>query len=204
MVTKRAHIVSILLLIGIASLQFQCNKGLRCAETVYGFGISIKAYPDNEILKIGDTLWFDINEATTLKDGTGNMVDYSGAVNLGCVVNFDRLSPANQFTEASADRFRFLLNKGQQTQSIDATFAREYLFREENGLYLFQLGIIPKDTGTFRVLFSDAANVYRKQDKCTKATFSLLFKNTDQHYYLSPFYNGDTSLVGRDYYFKVY
>jgi hypothetical protein len=201
--TRKIEIV-LLMMVGFASLQFQCNKRLGCEKNVYGFSMGITAYPDKDSVKVGDTIWFDINEPTTLNNGqTGNMVDYSGAANLGCVVNFDRLSAANEFTEGSAGKFQILLNKGIQTRSIDSSFAREYLFREENKFYLFEIGIIPKDTGTYRILFSDAANVYRKKDNCTKAVFYLLFKNTDQHYPLNPFYNGDTTLIGRDYYFRV-
>jgi hypothetical protein len=205
MVTKRPYLILLPLLVGFASLQFQCNKRLGCEKNVYGFSMGIKAYPDKDSVKVGDTIWFEINEPTTLEDGISrNMIDYSGAANLGSVMNFHHLSPDNEFTEPSAEKFRIILSKGRQVSSRDSTFERQYLFREENQLYLFKIGVIPKDSGTFRVFFTDAANVYRNQDECTKATFSILFEHTNQHYYLSPTYNGDTTIRGGDYYFKVY
>jgi hypothetical protein len=156
-------------------------------------------------VKVGDTIWFEINEPTTLEDGISRtMIDYSGAANLGSAVTFNRLSSTNEFTERAAGKFRILLNKGVQTRSIDSSFAIEYLFSEVNEHYLFKIGIIPKDTGTYGLIFSNAANVYRKNDQCTKASFSILFENTNQHYPLNPFYTGDTTIRGGDYYFKVY
>jgi len=203
--TKRTYVVLLLLIVGVACLQFQCNKSLDCANNRYGFEIGIKAYPDKDSVKVGDTLWLEMNEPTTLKDGgTGNMVDYSGAANLGSVISFHRLSPANEFTEPSAGKFKMLLIEGRQVESIDSTWERQYLFAELDQFYVFKIGIISKDTGIFRLIFSNAANIYRNSDRCTKAAFSINFKNTDQHYHLNPFYTGDTSIVGGDYYFRVY
>ena len=80
---------------------------------------------------------------------------------------------------------------------------REFQFVQQNDRYLFKLGIIPKEVGVFGVGFSNAANVYRKNDACTKANFTINFKGTNQHYYLNPNFQGGPPPTGGDYYFKV-
>jgi hypothetical protein len=166
--------------------------------------MAIKAYPDKDSITIGDTIWLTIDESTTLKDvQTGRIIEYSNAANLGSAIGFHKLSATNQFTVGAAEQFNFKIVIGTELNNADPTYLREYSFEQANNHYLFKLGVIPTQTGTFRLFFSNAANVYRKQDKCTKANFTLNFKNTNQHYYISPTYQGGV-LTGGDYYFKVY
>lgn len=196
--------IALMLIICVMSYSFQCQKKLGCQETVFNFQMGIKAYPDKDTINVGDTIWLEIIEPVTLTDvQTGRTVDFSGAANLGSALAFHKLSTDNRFTIPAADKFMFLLQKGEQVASLDPSYGRQYLFVEETGTYLFRLGIIPKESGVYSILFSNAANVYRKNDECTKAAFGLNFKNTNQHYYLHPFYTGGPTPVGGDYYFKV-
>ena len=80
---------------------------------------------------------------------------------------------------------------------------KEFRFEDNNGFYKFKLGIIAKKKGIFGLIFSNAANVYRKSDACTKAFFTINFIQTNQHYYLNPNFQGGPTPVGGDYYFKV-
>lgn len=68
--------------------------------------------------------------------------------------------------------------------------------------------MIPKDTGRYVITISDAVNVYRKNDKCTKASFSINFSQTNQHFYLLNEWRPDLILDDNGkrhvYYFKVY
>jgi hypothetical protein len=193
------------LLISYLGIWASCNKSFDCAENVYSFGLGIRAYPDKDSIHVGDTVWFEINEPTTLKDlQSGTDVDYSGAENLGSFVSFSELVNADPKWIDAASKFSFKLNQGSDVTSANFGLGREYIFDERNGRYVFKLGIIPKQNGIFSILFSNAANVYRNNNKCPKASFGLNFVNTDQHYYLSPFYTGGPTPVGGDYYFKVY
>jgi hypothetical protein len=178
--------------------------GVDCARVKHGFELSLTAYPDRDTVKTFDTIWFEVNEPTTLKDAfTGQMMDYSGAENLGSTISFSALSSSGQFTVKAANRFNYIVVEGREIQSVDATLYKDFFFIEKNGRYVFKLGIIPKDTGLYSILFSNAANVYRSNDKCTKAGFGLNFNNTNQHYYLNPFYIPGTNPKGGDYYFVV-
>jgi hypothetical protein len=53
----------------LVSMHATCNKRLDCARTVYGFELSIKAYPNKDSVRVADTIWLEIYESTTLKDG---------------------------------------------------------------------------------------------------------------------------------------
>ncbi len=82
------------------------------------------------------------------------------------------------------------------------------IFNEENGNYVFKLSVIAKDTGKYVLTISNAANVYRENDKCTKAAFTINFASTNQHFYFLQQWRPDLTLneAGKTkvYYFKVY
>ncbi|MHA4845771.1 hypothetical protein ACX0G7_16475 [Flavitalea antarctica] len=163
----------------------------------------IKAYPDSESINLRDTIWFEITSSTQFKDeATGIFVDYDKAQNLGTYLSFAGLLKDSIFP-VTVDKFDFILKKGLESKSTDIRLRKEYNFPDVRNRYEFLLGIVPKEKGTFSVLFSRAANVYRSDDKCTKATFSINFVDTDQHYELHPFFVGNTGLKGGDYYFVV-
>jgi len=201
MATNKSSCFLLLFLTVILSSSMQCKKIVGCAETIYNFEIGVKAYPDIDSITIGDTIWFEVNTPSLLKDVNGQMVDYSTAANLGSAVSFHTLSEDNQFTIKSVNKFDYLLKEGTQLKITDDLI--EYSFSEKNGNYLFKLGIIAKEKGTYGLIFSNAANVYRNNDKCTKASFNINFHNTNPHYNLNPNFQGGPIPVGGDYYFKV-
>lgn len=191
-------------LFSIISFGSTCKKNVNCIENLYSFQMGIKAYPNKDSVNIGDTVWFEIKEPVNLKDYTSNnQINYSGAENFGSVLSFLQLAQLNTFTIKAVKSFDFIVSKGSETNVVDPSFEKQYIFVEENGYFLFKLGIIPKEKGVYVIVFSNAANVYTKSDKCTKASFIINFKETDQHYYLNPNFQGGPTPVGGDYYFKV-
>lgn len=192
-----------IILICIISYGFQCNKRIGCGGTVHNFEFQIKAYPNLESIKLGDTLWFEINNSTTIVDiSSGREIDWSNASNLTTVLYFHMLSGLNEFSIDAANRFNVILINGKVVGNNVSNSRKEIKFDETDNQYKLLVGISPNEKGTFRLAFSNAANVYRKDDKCSKSNFILNFKETNQHYYLSPTYQGG-NLVGGDYYFKV-
>jgi hypothetical protein len=206
---SRINITFLLLLTGITFLmpKCDCNKslGLDCATTKYNFLIAAKVYPDKDSLNIGDTVWLEINEPVIFKDISTNAdIDYGGASNLGTVLTFNKLVGVNNI-EYSLDKFNYVVVKGMQLKKTNLDI--EFSFIEENRNYLFKLGIIPKEKGVFRFSISNAANVFRKNDNCTKANFALNFKETQLHGYFFKIFDPtaviDSSNKGNTYYFKV-
>lgn len=201
---NKIHATLFLLFLAVISICSQC-KDLDCREQVFSFEIGIKAYPDKDSIRVNDTIWLEVNEQTTLKDlQTGSIIDFSGAANLGSAIGFKKYSSVTgQFTTDAVEKFNFYLIKGTEVPNRTPSLYKEYFFAEENG-YVFRLGVIPKETGTFVLVFSNATSVVRKRDNCTKASFVLNFKKTNQHYYLNPNFVGGPVAPGGDYYFKVY
>lgn len=182
----------------------KCKKlQIDCTQVKYSFKLPVKAFPDKDTINIGDTIWLEINESVTFKNTDGNLINYSGAANLGSAIGFSyRDTNLKQWVDA-ADQFFFFLSKGTESTNTNPKLYREYLFSEQNGIYAFKLGVIPKRKGLYSLILSNSNNTYRNSDKCTKANFSIIFQNTNQHYSLSPFYVPGTNPTGRDYYFFV-
>ena len=84
----------------------------------------------------------------------------------------------------AVNQFFFFLSKGRESNSTNLKLYKEYLFSEQNGIYLFKLGVVPKLHGLFRLVFSNSNNTYRKDDKCTKANFIIDFKETNHNRHL--------------------
>ena len=199
--------IGILLCITIASIFSTCKEGgLGCANAVYSFELGIKANPDFDVIHLGDTIWLEINSPTTFTDIASNsMVNYSGASNLGSAIGFGQFIGKDTVKEV-ANLFDYKLLNGIPVNNTFVSKIREYLFVEQQNQYLFKLGIVPKQKGIFGIGVSNAANVYRKNDNCTKANFIINFVNTKQHYYLNPNINSsntDTTKPSGSYYFKV-
>ncbi|RZM23850.1 MAG: hypothetical protein EOO88_24820 [Pedobacter sp.] len=176
---------------------------MDCADSSFSFELNVIAFPALDSIQSGDTIWLEVNSPVQFIDrNTGIVVDYSGAKNLGSAIGFQKLSAENMFDIAAVRNFRYTIRKGTEITSRNAELYKEYNFAESGGKYTFLLGVTPTETGTFRLVFSNAGNVVRRNDNCTKAGFEIDFKDTHQHLYLDPNYvPGDSG--GGAYYFKV-
>jgi hypothetical protein len=199
----RVIFIPIISIISLSLQKCNCSKG-SCLDEKYFFEIYAKATPVLDSILINDTIWFEINESVNLKDMISNrIINYTDAGNLGSAVGFEELLGNSQRKDAVGD-FNYVLISGIEISSVNSARFKEYIFKEESGRYIFRLGIIPKKTGIFRMGFSDAANVYRKIEGCTKAYFMILFKDTNQHLYFNDQNFGITTpLPSNMYCFKV-
>jgi hypothetical protein len=195
--------LAILLTISIVFKKCSCTKD-GCFNETYSFEIFVKGSPDFDSILINDTIWFEINEPVALKDITSNrIIDFNNSANLGSAIAFGELLGNSQEKDAVVD-FNYALISGVETSSVNPARFKEYLFKEESGKYIFRLGVIPKKAGIFRLGFSDAANVFRKNQACGKAYFKIRFKETNQHLYFNDQNFGiSTPLPSNMYCFKV-
>jgi hypothetical protein len=203
---KKNCIMACTLISAFLFIKAGCSKTpLDCANTKYSFQLPVKAYPDKDTVNTGDTIWLEINEGTSFKNGqSGEIVDYSGASNLGSVLSFGNYNTVlKSWTNESPNSFSLVISNGYGKLVNQTAIDIEYLFSEKDKKYIFLLGVVPKKSGLFSLLFSNSNNTYRKNDKCTKANFNILFENTNQHYPLNPFYIPGTNPRGGDYYFVV-
>ena len=177
---------AILLLFCTILIYATCKKNSDCANTVYAFSSEIKAYPDVDSINIGDTIFLELNQPIISKDvNSGVQIDYRNAANFGTAIGFaEFISPNNINTEV-ASKFNYALIRGIEQIRQDSIKFREFPFVEINQFYKFKLAVVPKFKGVFKLFVSNAANVYRIDDKCTKAGFVINFTNTNQHLYLN-------------------
>ena len=182
----------------------------NCSDTSYSFDINARIFPDEDSISIGDTIWIEASSPTTLTDKlSGEEVDYGGATNMGIaiqIVSFHGGSVSNTGAFHVLDSFHYVLVNGQLTAQDDN--AINYLYDAVDNSYKFKLGIIGERTGTYGLSVSDAINVYRQKDKCSKATYTMQITDTDQHLYLyqnsRPGYEISSYEMTHVYCFKVY
>lgn len=197
-----------LLITAMACSFSTCKKGgLGCANSVYSFQLGESITPDKDSIRIGDTIFLNVNTSTKLTDlQTGALVEYNNTSNLGNVVTLLRFLTVN--TQGAVNNFSLVLLKGTEVSAVDPLSQKDVLFVEENGNYKFNLAIIAKDTGRYAITIGNATNVFRKNDNCTKASFAINFEATNQHFYLLHLWRPDLILDDQSktkvYYFKVY
>ncbi len=193
---------------GLAGASFLCSSscvksiGRDCSETSYSFELPFKARPDTDSVRLGDEITFTVDCATVFTDiSSGARVDYSGAVNLGSALYFVKYDSSERGMKNAADQFTYNVVKGTAVRSADSTLYREYLFAEFNNRYIFELIIKPKSPGLYRVVFSNSANTYRRNDPCTKAGFAINLAETAHNRRLEGV--DDEATPGGDFHFHV-
>jgi hypothetical protein len=175
--------------------------GKDCVETTYNFNLPLKAYPNKDTIKVGDSIWVEIDVANSFVDAQSQkIIDYSNAENLGSFITFQKITGSAPDISDAVDSLTIETLKGKLLRKVP--LGLEYNFVEENNRYLFKIVIIARKRGTYRFGFSNSNNTFRKTDKCTKANFNINFIGTNQHFYLFPGGAG-TPQGGSAYYFHV-
>lgn len=177
--------LSCCLLLSFVSLYATCKR-VDCKQTIYSFQAFVKAYPDKDSIRVGDSIYFELNAPTQLKDlTTGQVVDYSGAVNFGPSIKYGEFTgdgnASNPGIIAAANSFTNVLMWGTPVNSDRPEQVRTFLCLEENGEYKFKVAVVPNKKGTFIITIGNTSGVYRRNNECDKATFDLKFQATDQH-----------------------
>jgi hypothetical protein len=181
-----------------------CKKNGNCTETSYSFEADAKVINPYDSINIGDTIWLEITALITQANRiSGQTVTFSKAENLGTAIGFAEIILPE--IKGAANDFAYLLVKGTTVTNPKITEIREYSFLEGSNTYEFRLGIIPKRKGFFNFGLSNAANVFRKNDKCTKAFYRIYFTQTPLHLYYIKQVLGTTpdSSYSSPYCFKV-
>lgn len=212
MAIKKRNLTILVVLTSMVFYSFRCNREFDCQRTIHNFEEFYRAYPDADSIHVNDTIWLELKTSTQLKDLTTNqIVDYSGAANFGTDIGYVELiggDASNPGAVAAANHFENILVNGSSLQSLNPAQVRVFNFKEENGMYLFKVGIVPKKIGLFLIGPGNASGVYQKDNSCRKSNFNLIFENTDQHLYLyeqnRPGYTPSEYEQTHAYCFKVY
>lgn len=143
---------------------------------------------------------------------SGKQINYSEALNLGTAIEFLELKPGTISTPDSfpaANNFTFYTIDGNFIpDNPNKEKVKEFTLIEREGYYNYKVAFIPQKKGIYAIVPSNSMNVYRKNDKCTKASFNITFKDTEQHLYLyeksRPGYTPSEYEKTHMYCFKVY
>ena len=173
----------VILFLTLTILSANTCKKLDCANTVYSFEAKARIINAADSVNIGDTIWLEITCPVSQIDlATGQRVEYRNAGNFGTAIGLGELVSPTMPVYAAND-FNYVLKKGVSVNNPDVTSIREYSFAESSTMYELLLGMVPKRKGVFSISLSNAANVYRNNDKCTKASYAIYYANTDKHLY---------------------
>ena len=199
-------LTAVVVLIYATTVFSTCNKNVfGCSESSYSFLLDARVYPDKDSVSIGDTIWVEINSRQSFKNmnsSNNEMIDFSKANNLGTDLGFVKLVSTSPVQLVDAvNNFNFVLVYGKEIASPNTKLIKEYLISDSGSSYLFKLGIIPMETGTYRFNLGNSTNVYRNGNTCPKANFNMRLVETNQHYYL--YQPGSGTLGGATYYFRV-
>ena len=132
--------------------------GKEC-KTYYTFEMPVTISPINDSINIGDTLWFEINVSSMLKDRESNTVidvkDQMLAWDQNMMIFFREIvdslgNIAEQ--EDAVSKFDFIYDKGSLV-NYTGNLAKGLKFSYENGQYSIKTGIIPKDSGIYFLTF---------------------------------------------------
>jgi hypothetical protein len=162
-----------------------CNCGKDCTAIYYNFELPAKIFPDNDTLRLGDslTVFIDVsNSFVELQSGT--LVPFKRAANLGSTISFGRKNLSTGAFDQVANDFDFILLKGKESRAINPSLTRSYLFTEENNRYRFHLVIKPKKPGLYKMILSNSVNTFRESAPCDKANFTTILKETNHNRHL--------------------
>ncbi len=115
-----------------------CKK--KCIGTDFTFSLGAKAIPNQDTLKLGDTLFFEVKDSVILQDlSSSKLVDYSNASNLTTVISTNKIVSENPLQKSNAlSLVEFKITVGSEIKSIDSSRFKEYFFQEINNAYVLR------------------------------------------------------------------
>lgn len=177
-----------LIIVGFLCTYGSCMKerGL-CARIDYSFECEKWFSPNSKTIKVNDTLWLEYSIPTIQQDRiSGNIIDYKDASNIGTDIFFlaiGKSSVGSDSIVAAADSFYLVPVVGKfMFDAFNASKNKDYRFEEFSTAYKLKLAIIPKHKGVYVLAATSLVNVYRKTDKCAKASYQSRYIHTDQHF----------------------
>lgn len=158
--------------------ELSCEK-ITCIREDFSFHALIAATPNEENTTREDTIWLQIEHPTTFRDQLSNTeVDFSNAENFGITLGFGEI--VDNQVEFAVEKFSILVEEGTEIEPAAPEKNRAFNFLEKDGVYLLNIGIIPKDTGHYYLYVHDGYG--SKNNGCKRADVRLKFdESTDQH-----------------------
>lgn len=176
----------------------------------YSFNVPAHFTPEQDSIRVGDTLYL-VSEfpSTMIPVGGQEAVVYTNSTGISNTLGVLELTPNKNTLDAvySFDYFNVdgMIYNSKEIPTPDRVQQLQY--KEVGEKYILKIGIIPKKSGVFSLIIgSGLSNGRNTGDKCTKATFATVLKNTNYHQYLYESWWGEPVSPEPDYryLFKVY
>src|SRR4051794_26950868 len=89
-----------------------CRRG--CVEMDYNFTAPVSIFPSRDSLHVGDTLYIECKQSTTLYDSNGaRNIDFSGAKNVGTVLGIGELNRSADSIRGAVSDFQWIPINGK-------------------------------------------------------------------------------------------
>ncbi len=198
-------------LLAIVIINSGCPK--PCIETNYSFAVNSQISPDIDSMKVGDTIYLNSSFPNRLTDqSTGMTIDYSNSTDIGSTLGIVKLIDGIYPGRDAVNEFNYVNITGEvfnDTNTPSPNKFQQLKYKEVNDYYKLEIGIIPKEKGTYYFGIGDGLSNGRNRSKsCEKASFSIRLINTKQHLNYFSDWNSSGMLSSyeqpRAYFFKVY
>ena len=140
-----------------------CNKDTSrpCLSTIYFFNATSEWTPQNLVYNIGDTITLHSVINKTLNDVvTGNIIDYSGSVQMGGDIGFAEPDSIMMQNKPAKDSFTFISIQGrfiERSNNKNQGINFEYIETDSN--YIFKGKIICNKKGYYAISVDDLKSV---------------------------------------------
>ena len=202
------NIVALLLAFTLASMM-GCKKFCNPQQLNLNGGLA-SVVPDEDSIHVGDTLWFrctlPLNYKYSRGGSDGSTYNLSGATNVITDMHLTVPLGFNQQTGA-IDSFLFVPRIGGiQVNPLAPHAAKTISFIEQNGNYVFTVGVVALKRGIYFLFIVD---IYQAMKRCDKISVAITMHDGDNHlHYLKDIYYGGGRIAPIDsthgYCFKVY
>lgn len=163
-----------------------CNN----PDPSYAFAVTAYFTPEQDSLKIGDTLYLVSEFPTTMVPVGGQKpVDYSNSKGIENSLGMVELTSSGIIATDAVPHFGYI-NKNKQIYNSkeipNPNRFQQLQYEEKNGKYQLKVGFVPKKKGLYLFgIGSGLSNGKTEGDKCTKASFPTTIANTNQnlHHY---------------------
>ena len=188
---------------------YSCGK--TCVEATYNFNMTERFYPEQDSIKIGDTVWTVSSHSTTFNDTvSGNSVDYNGST-LGLnirLLNYTASSNVDSGNLGAFHSFTTVVTNGSEVGNDNIPDENKGVnFQQMNNQYFLKVAFVPKEKGIFGISLSDAVAM-RRHNGCELAYVTITNDNTNKHLYyyqnIRPDYEISSYEKTHLYCFKVY
>lgn len=174
----------LLLLAGVIIHSCDKNRTVPCRNGGYAFlGNGVFA-PENENVRIGDTLRFYSELPYQQQDqiNPNLLINYSNSTLIGGNFLFFKLdSTDKKLLPAGADFLSYSVQGSLTNINGNANAGLNYFYADLQSGYKLKLNILPQQEGLYAIIATSALSNGLRGKNCTNASFDITVTNTNKH-----------------------